>query len=177
MKRKRNQGTGEITKYKERLNIDGSRQVQGLHYDNSHSPVASWESIRLLLAIAIKNSWHIHQLDFIQAFHQAPVEHDIYMAIPRGYKMGDDDQQKYALQIKKNIYSQKQSGLVWNQYLISHLIKIGFTQCKNDQCILTKGTSVYIVYVDDSILIGKNQQEIKSCIEIIKQSGLDPNYL
>ena len=48
LKRNRDVKSGQIKKYKGRLNIDGSRMKKGLHYDDSYAPVAKWNSIRLL---------------------------------------------------------------------------------------------------------------------------------
>ena len=45
MKRKRDIRTGTITKYKARLNIDGSRMVKGKDYDLTYAPVATWNAI------------------------------------------------------------------------------------------------------------------------------------
>ncbi len=49
MRRKRDARTGRIKKYKARLNIDGSRTRRGLHFNETYSPVASWNSVRMLL--------------------------------------------------------------------------------------------------------------------------------
>ena len=46
MKRKRDILTRKIKKWKARLNIDGSKMVKGVHYEESYSPVATWNSIR-----------------------------------------------------------------------------------------------------------------------------------
>ena len=52
MKRKRDAKTGSIKKYKARLNVDaGSRIKKGEHNDMTHSPGASWNSVRMLLAM------------------------------------------------------------------------------------------------------------------------------
>ena len=50
MKRKNIQ-TQEVKKYKARLNIDGSKMVKGIHYNEIYTPVASWNSIRIMLAL------------------------------------------------------------------------------------------------------------------------------
>ena len=84
MKRKRRVKTREIYKWKARLNLDGSKQVAGVHYDQTYAPVASWESIRLLLAMTLRNKWKTRQLDYVLAFPQAPVERELYMQIPKG---------------------------------------------------------------------------------------------
>ena len=51
MKRKRDIKTRQVKKWKARLNIDGSRMKQGVHYDQTYAPVASWSSVHLLLTM------------------------------------------------------------------------------------------------------------------------------
>ena len=51
LRRKRDIQTRQVKKYKARLNIDGSRMKPGVHYDQTYAPVASWNSIRLLLIL------------------------------------------------------------------------------------------------------------------------------
>ena len=82
MRRKRDAKDGSIKKYKARLNIDGSRMKRGEHYDETYSPVASWNSVRMLLTLTAVHGWHTKQIDFVQAFAQAPVEKTLYMRVP-----------------------------------------------------------------------------------------------
>jgi len=65
MKRKRDIRTREIKKYKARLNIDGSKMKPGKHYDpnQTYAPVASWNSIRLLLTMTVVHGWTTRQID------------------------------------------------------------------------------------------------------------------
>jgi hypothetical protein len=49
MKRKRRIATKEVYKWKARLNIDGSKQEEGVNYWGTFSPVASWAAIRMVL--------------------------------------------------------------------------------------------------------------------------------
>jgi Reverse transcriptase (RNA-dependent DNA polymerase) len=49
MRQKRKSKTGEVYRYKSRLNIGGHKQRPGLDYEQTHAPVATWPSIRLLL--------------------------------------------------------------------------------------------------------------------------------
>jgi hypothetical protein len=65
MRRKRDIKTREIKKYKARLNVDGSKMQQGIHYEQSYAPVASWKSIRLLLTMVAQHGWHSKQLDYV----------------------------------------------------------------------------------------------------------------
>ena len=174
MKRKRNIKTREIKKYKARLNIDGSRMKKGIHYDQTYAPVASWNSIRILLTLAAAKGWHTKQIDYVLAFPQAPVEKEIYMQVPKGFQIGNEDTSKYALRLNRNVYGQKQAGRVWNKFLEQKLIKeVGFKQSEVDECVFYKGRTMYLLYTDDSILAGPSEKEINTIIRQIKGAGLN----
>ena len=174
MRRKRDIKTQEVKKYKARLNLDGSRMRHGVDYEETYAPVTSWRSIRLLLTMVAMRRWHTLQLDYVLAFPQAPVERDLYMAIPKGFTMNKGDPSKYALHIHKNIYGQKQAGRVWNQYLVKKLVdEVGFTQSKIDECLFYKGGVIYALYTDDSIIAGASKDEVAEVVESIKEAGLN----
>ena len=50
--KKKTDADGNVTVYKARLVAKGFRQVQGIDYDETFSPVAMLKSIRIMLAIA-----------------------------------------------------------------------------------------------------------------------------
>jgi hypothetical protein len=50
MKRKRKPSTGEISKYKARMNVDGSQMIKGLHYEDTYAPVVQWATIRFFIS-------------------------------------------------------------------------------------------------------------------------------
>ena len=104
MKRKRDIQTRKIKKHKARLNVDGSRMKKGIHYDKVYAPVAGWASIRMLLILVAINGWHTKQIDYVQAFPQAPVEKDLYMKVPTGFKVQEGNNKDYCLQLHKNVY-------------------------------------------------------------------------
>jgi Reverse transcriptase (RNA-dependent DNA polymerase) len=131
MKRKRRILDGTVVKWKARLNVDGGKQVQGLDYWETYAPVASWSTIRMVLVIAVQNKWTLRQLDFVQAFPQAPIEAELYMEIPRGFNV-NGNRSTHVLELLRSVYGQKQAGRVWNEYLTQGLIKMGFTQSKHD---------------------------------------------
>jgi hypothetical protein len=54
MRRKRRVRTREVHKYKARLNLDGSQMQLGRDYDLTYASVASWESIRMVLALSLR---------------------------------------------------------------------------------------------------------------------------
>ena len=74
----------------------------------------------------------------------------------------------------RNIYGQKQSGKVWNDYLKETLInKVGFKQSKIDECVFYRGSVMYVLCTDDSIIAGPDEKELDRVIEDIKQAKLD----
>jgi Reverse transcriptase (RNA-dependent DNA polymerase) len=176
MKRKRDIRTRKVKKYKARMNFDGSKMLPGKHYDPNrvYAPVASWNSIRLQLILTVIFGWTTRQIDYVLAFPQAPVDRDIYMEIPRGFEIEGARRGEYVLQLKRNVYGQKQAGRVWNDYLHQKLTKeLNFVQSKHDECVYFRGRVMYVLYTDDSILAGPDGDEVKKAIEDIKQAGLD----
>jgi hypothetical protein len=104
IKRKRRVKTREVYKHKARLNLDGSQMQQGKDYDLTYAPVATWEAIRVLLALVLRHDWKTKQLDYVLAFPQAPVERECYMRIPKGIVINATEE--WALRVKRNIYGQ-----------------------------------------------------------------------
>ena len=51
--------------------------------------------------------------------------------------------------------------------------KVGFIQSKIDECVFYKGNVMYVLYTDDSILAGPNDDEINDVIQQIKNVGLN----
>ena len=167
MRRKRKISTGEIYKWKARLNLDGGKQTKGLNYWETYAPVATWSSIRLILNMAARLGWQTRQLDFVQAYPQAPIETDLYMEIPKGFLV-NGDRTTYVLKLVKNIYGQKQAGRVWNKFLLEGLTKkLGFTQSKYDDCVLWRGNNIMAIYTDDTIFTGPDPKELDKIIREI----------
>jgi Reverse transcriptase (RNA-dependent DNA polymerase) len=163
-----------IKKWKARLNIDGLRMVKGVHYEESHSPVASWNLIRTMLLLAAQYNWHTVQLDYVLAFPQAPIERTLYMEVSKGFKIEGHERKDHVLKLHRNVYGSKNAGRTWYQYLQKKLIEeVGFTQSKVDECVFYKGKVMYVLYTDDSILAGPNKAKINKVIEDIRKAKLD----
>ncbi|CAJ1959006.1 unnamed protein product [Cylindrotheca closterium] len=174
MKRKRDIKTRTIKKYKARLNIDGSKMQYGKHYDQTYAPVASWNSIRTLLVLSALLGWHTRQIDYVLAFPQAPVEREIYMKIPGGFEVSKGNTKDYVLKLHRNVYGGKQSSRVFFKFLSRKLIdEVGFKQSEVDECVFYRGSVMYVLYTDDSLLAGPDLKEVEQAIEDIKAAKLD----
>ena len=168
MKRKRRVATGEIYKWKARLCVDGSRQIKGVNYWDTYAPVVSWESVRTLLTLALTKGWVTRQIDFVLAYPQADVECDLYMEIPKMCNVGGN-KRDHVLKLKKNLYGSKQAGKVWFRHLLKGLKQRGFKQSRADECVFYKGSTIFVVYVDDGILIGPDANEIDAIIKSLQE--------
>jgi len=174
-RRKRRILTNEVYKWKARINVDGSKQRQGLDYDMTYAPVVRWETIRMFLVIAVANNFYTTLIDYVSAYTQAKIERTTYMHIPKGYKINDTNEQ-YVLQLINNLYGQKQAGRVWNIHLIATLVRLGFTQSKVDEGVLYYKTSVLLLYTDDTILLGPSKIINNQAIQLMLQAGLKITY-
>ena len=153
MKRKRRIATREVYKRKARLTVNGSQQVKNENFWDTYSPVVTWFAIRLFLVISVVRGWHRRQIDFVLAYPQADVECEMYMEIPKGFEF-EENSKSHVLKLVKNLYGARQGGLVWNRFIHEGLIERGYTQSKIDKCVYYKGTTVFLLYVDDGIFMG-----------------------
>ena len=135
--------------------------------------MVTWNSIRVLLILSLLKGWHTKQLDYVQAFPQAPVETDLYMKIPKGVDLEGVNNDEYVLKITKNVYGQKQAARVFNKYLCQKLLRIGFKQSIVDECVYYRGNVMYALYTDDSILAGPDLKELDQVIADMKRVKLD----
>ena len=165
MKRKRHIKTRKIYKWKARLNVDDSHIVQKRDYDQTYSPVASCNIIRLLLILVLVHSWHTKQLDYVLTFTQEPVDQNLYMKIPKGFEVEGAKRGEYVFKIKKNTYGQKQAGRMWNKHLCAKLEKVGIKQSIIEKCTFFKEEMIHVLYTDDSILAGPSKHRIHAPIK------------
>lgn len=153
---------GTVSNYKSRVVAQGFTQVEGLDYQGSFSPVAKWDTIRLLLNLATVNHWFLHQVDINNAFLHGYLKEEIYMAPPPGYSKARPGQ---VCKLIRSIYGLKQASREWNAELTNSLLSYGFTQSPHDHCLFTKHSGrqflVLLVYVDDVLISGTCNQAIK----------------
>jgi len=76
------------------------------------------------------------------------------------------------VQILKGLYSLIESGYTWYQHLTSFLLSIGSVVCISDQCLFKMGEITLVIYVDDILLTGP-ENEINNVMDAIEKQFRD----
>jgi hypothetical protein len=155
---------GVVTRNKARLVAKGYAQVAGLDFEETFAPVARLESIRILLAYVAHHSFKLFQMDVKSAFLNGPIEEEVYVEQPLGFK--DDRYPDHVYKLSKALYGLKQAPRAWYECLRDFLIANAFKVGKADPTLFTKTCDADLfvcqIYVDDIIFGSTNQ---KSCEE------------
>ena len=149
---------GNVHIYKARLVAKGFRQVQGVDYDETFSPVAMLKSVRIILAIAAYFDYEIWQMDVKTAFLNGNLTEDVYMMQPEGFV--DPTNAGKICKLQKSIYGLKQASRSWNIRFDEVVKGFGFNKNEEEAFVYKKESGSYvaflILYVDDILLIEYN---------------------
>ncbi|KAK8535514.1 hypothetical protein V6N12_057030 [Hibiscus sabdariffa] len=155
---------GNIQTYKGRLVAKGFRQIHGVDYDETFSPVAMFKSIRILLAVAAFHDYEIWQMDVKTAFLDGKLEEDVYMTQPEGFVTPENAGKVCKLQ--RSIYGLKQASRRWNLRFNEAIQEFGFIRNEDEPCVYKKFSgsivSFLILYVDDILIIGNDIPTLQS---------------
>ena len=163
---------GNVHIYKARLVAKGFRQIQGVDYDETFSPVTMLKSIRIVLAIAAYFDYEIWQMDVKIAFLNRNLDEDMYMTQPKRFV--DPQSTKTICKLQKSIYGLKQASRSWNIRFDEVVKALGFVKNEEEPCVYKKinGSALVflILYVDDILLIGNDIPMLESVKTSLKNS-------
>ena len=102
---------GSIDKYKVILVAKGYSQKAGIDYEGNFAFVAKLNTIRIMIALARKHNWKMHQLDVKYVFLNGDLKEKVYLVKPEGFvKQG---QGHLVCKLKKDLYGLKQAPRSW----------------------------------------------------------------
>ena len=164
---------GRLRKFKARICARGDKQVEGVDYDETYSPVVSWSTIRLLLVLTTKFGWETRQVDFSNAFVQAELKEQVYMRIPAMFAdpTSDPDEQ-VVLKLNKSLYGLVQAPKTWFEHLKAAFEKQGLSATDADPCLFTGHGMMVLCYVDDCLFFGPDGKQIDEFIDKLEDSGM-----
>jgi len=159
---------GSVQRFKARLVAQGYSQSKGIDYQEVFSPVARYNSIRALFAIANTCDWDTHQMDVKTAFLQGALDEQIFRKQPEGYI--DEERPNHVCRLNKSIYGLKQAARCWNSSIDTLLLSTEYRKCTADLCLYMKSVkrqdgeidfAIIALYVDDILLFSNNSEMLK----------------
>lgn len=145
---------GSVGRYKGRLVVLGNKQRLGRDFAEGYAPVVSEITFRTVLSYAVTFGLLVHQIDFKCAFLNAPVDGEIYIEQPAGYRV--PGKENYVYKLNRALYGLIQSARQWNKTLNERLIKLGFRRSCVDECLYIGQFDgelfLLAIYVDDALL-------------------------
>jgi len=117
-------------------------------YTETFSPVIRYDTVRLLLWLAVEDDLQISQFDCKTAFLNGELEETIFMVQSEGY----NNESGRICKLNRSLYGLKQAPRCWNR-LNQFLNTIGFSSSPFDSYVFIKqnseGLVVIAIYVDD----------------------------
>jgi hypothetical protein len=154
---------GNVHIYKARLVAKGFRQIQGVYYEETFSPVAMLKSVWILLAMDVKT-----------AFLNGHLSEDVYMTHPEGFV--DPENAGTICKLQRSIYGLKQASRSWNIRFDEVDKRFGFIKNEEEPCVYKRASGsalVFLVlYVDEISLVGNDIPMLEAVKTSLKRSFL-----
>jgi hypothetical protein len=127
-------------------------------------------TFRFLISLVITENLDMRLMDVVTAYLYESLDNDIYMKIPKGYRMPEAYNSKsrsmYSIKLQRSFYGLKQSGHMWYNYLSEYLLKEGFENNQICPCVFIKRLesrfAIVAVYVDDLNLVSTPKELTKT---------------
>jgi len=161
---------GTIKKRKARLVARGHTQRKGIDYEDVFAPVARYETIRALLAMAVECEMHVHHIDVVSTYTQGNLEDETYMEQPKSTERNGNE--NMVCKLLKPLYGLKQSGREWYKELDKYITAQGMHRTEADPCVYVLGKDdnkvIMVIYVDDIVLASRNMNKLDEAKSILK---------
>jgi len=149
---------GQVDRYKAHLVTQGCSQRARIDYDETFAPVARFESVQAVIALAVSRGMKLHQMDIKTAFLNGELNEEVYMSQPKGFV--ENGKEDFVCCLRKSIYGLKQSPCCWNTALDTQLKNMRFIQTNGDPYLYVScdGSVIVAVYVNDLMIAGKTDE-------------------
>jgi Reverse transcriptase (RNA-dependent DNA polymerase) len=104
---------------------------------------------------------------------QSDLPEPIYVELPPGGYKNHPVNQGKVLEITKSLYGDERALKLSYKHLRDALFKLGFVMDKQDCCLFTMKGCIFVVYVDDAIIVAKDQSTLNNVLDNLTAEGLD----
>jgi hypothetical protein len=158
---------GSIRKLKARTCARGFEQIEGVDYFETFAPVVQWMTVRLILIMTILLNLENKQIDYTAAFMQAPLDHDVYVEMPKLFEANGK-----VWKLKRALYGLKDAPRAYFVHTKNKLEELGFRQSDADPCLFISPTVICLIYVDDALFVYKSPEEVNILTKRMRQIGM-----
>ena len=103
---------------------------------DTHAPVASWSSIRMLTTLSMQKGWTTRQIDFSNAFVQAPMQRNVCVSLPAMFEDASGlASNELCLRLNKSLCGLKEAPKLWGDFLAQGLANVGFVPSDGDPAV------------------------------------------
>jgi hypothetical protein len=139
--------------------------------DSTFSSVVDWSTVRLLFILTVAQRLKSTTIDFNAAFVQSDLPEPIYLELPPGYAVPNEDK---VYKVNKSLYGDVRAARLWYKHLSAALVsKMGFTKSSIDSCLYLRDDLVFVFYVDDGIIVSLDDEKIQNFIAELRNLSFD----
>jgi hypothetical protein len=147
---------GRIEKHKAIFVARGFSQVEGIDYEETFSPIARYNSIRMIISLEASMGWRLHKMDVKTTFLNREIEEEVYIEQPDGFMI--HEKESHVCGLKKALYGLKQTPRAWYARIDVHMMSSDFNKSVVDSNLYYKTVNgeslILVLYVDDLFLTG-----------------------
>ena len=154
------------------------KQIEGLDFFDTYSPVMRINSIRMVLAITALKNLEVHQLDVKTTFLNGELDEEIYMEQLEGITAPRKERKVYKL--VKSLYKIKKTPKQWHEKFDNVIMSHDFKISECDKCVYVKdiedGYVIVCLYLNDMLIVGSYDKMIIPTNNMLN-SRFDMKYL
>nr|GEZ88344.1 hypothetical protein [Tanacetum cinerariifolium] len=109
---------------------------EGIDFEESFSPIARLEAIRIFLEYVAHKNMVVYQMDVKTAFLNGNLREEVYISQPDGFV--DPNNPNHVYKLKKALYGLKQAPRAWYDMLSSFLISQDFSKGSVDPTLFIR---------------------------------------
>ncbi|GKC23056.1 copia protein [Tanacetum coccineum] len=140
---------GVVSRNKARLVAQGYNQQEGIDFDETYTPVARLESIRILHAYVCAHDFKLFQMVVKSAFFNGFTNEEVYVAQPPGFV--NFEKPNHVFKLKKALHGLKQAPKDWydrlKAFLLDHMYTMGLWFSKKQTALAISTTEAEYVSV------------------------------